>query len=295
MTTGLKADGTAMKKYEFCHQFTFDVAVQLYGVMQYLFDSSLWRGTGGIVFQFSLGGSFTMTAVVGPVPVFAGVGATASAKIAGQLGMISKSPSLIEDWNFDYTQTQLSGTITIELEISAGVGFSGPGVCRTAGVGRIFRITWVSRRRTRIAALPHHVVAGGVQVDVVVQLVIFKWSGKLWGIDDPSLYNSWKDNPEGFQAAGTPVMTASIFAFWLDGGRRAAVLASPACSERTGFSLLSRSPRARSSSPRPSCYKTAEFRAESAEFRRRVGCERRAADRGFPPSRLWSSMPMPAM
>ncbi len=212
MTTGLKADGTAMKKYEFCHQFTFDVAVQLYGVMQYLFDSSLWRGTGGIVFQFSLGGSFTMTAVVGPVPVFAGVGATASAKIAGQLGMISKSPSLIEDWNFDYTQTQLSGTITIELEISAGVGFSGLASVGLRGSGYLSYYLGIEAAHAD-RPLPHHVVAGGVQVDVVVQLVIFKWSGKLWGIDDPSLYNSWKDNPEGFQAAGTPVMTASIFAF----------------------------------------------------------------------------------
>ena len=138
MTTGLKADGTAMKKYEFCHQFTFDVAVQLYGVMQYLFDSSLWRGTGGIVFQFSLGGSFTMTAVVGPVPVFAGVGATASAKIAGQLGMISKSPSLIEDWNFDYTQTPAFRHDHHRARDFCRRRVLRPGVCRTAGVGLSF-------------------------------------------------------------------------------------------------------------------------------------------------------------
>ena len=211
MKAGMKADGTAMKKYELSHQFKFDIAIQLYGVMQYLFDSSLWRGTGGIVFQFSLGGSVTATAVVGPVPVFAGVGATASAKIAGQLGMISKSPSLIEDWNFDYTQTQISGTVTIELEVSAGVGFSGMASVGLRGSGYIsYYLGFEAAHADR--PLPHHVVAGGIQVDVVVQLAIFRWAGKLWGVDDPSLYNSWKDNA-GFQAEGTPAMTPSAFAF----------------------------------------------------------------------------------
>ncbi len=211
MKAGMKADGTAMKKYELSHQFKFDVAIQLYGVMQYLFDSSLWKGTGGIVFQFSMSGSVTATAVVGPVPVFAEVGATASAKIAGQIGMISERALVFEDWNFDYTQTQVSGTVTVELEVSVGVGFSGMASVGLRGSGYLsYYIGFEAAHADR--PLPHHVVAGGIQVDVVVQLVIFKWAGKLWGVDDPSLYNSWKDS-NGLQAQGTPAMTPSAFAF----------------------------------------------------------------------------------
>lgn len=210
MKTGLKPDGSAMTKYDFSHEFEFNVAIQAYGVMQYLYGSSLWRGTGGLILQMSLSGSFTASAVVGPVPVFIKLGASAAAKLAGQIGMISRG--LFSDWNFDYTQTQISGTITIELEVIAGVGISGLASIGLRGAGYLsYYMGFEAAHADR--PLPHHVIAGGIEVDVVLQVVIFKWSGKLWGIDDPSLYNSWSDNAEGVQSAGTPVSTTSVFAF----------------------------------------------------------------------------------
>ena len=140
-----------MKKYEFCHQFTFDVAVQLYGVMQYLFDSSLWRGTGGIVFQFSLGGSFTMTAVVGPVPVFAGGG-------RNRLGEDRRAArhDLQEPFFDRGLELRLHADPSFPARSPSSSRFlpaSGSQAWRLSDCGgrAIFRITWVSRRRTRIA------------------------------------------------------------------------------------------------------------------------------------------------
>lgn len=130
--------------------------------------------------------------------MFAEVGATASAKAAGQIGLISEHGNPIAKWEFDYAETQLSGTVTIELELSVGVGFSGLASVGLRGAGYLsYCIGFEAAHANR--PLPHHVIAGGVEADVVVQLVVFKWSGKLWGIDDPSLCNSWKDDAEGFR------------------------------------------------------------------------------------------------
>lgn len=203
MRTGLKPDGSKMDRVDVCKKLSLNVDVQAYAAMRYLPSDVMWKGTAAIIFQVAAKLSVTTTFTIGPIPMYVNISPSMTAKLSGQVGMLSSSLNPL-DWTFDYTQGQLAFTLTLDVPITVGIGLDGIvslGV-RASGYISIFLGFYEAGAGKR--ELPHAVVAGGVRTSVVVQLVLFKWSGTIWSYDNPSMYNSWADGAADIEALADP-------------------------------------------------------------------------------------------
>ena len=203
MKTGLNPDGSAASKYSMSKSISLSVAGQAYALMEYDYKSDLWQGSLNFIIQASLGITFTFTFVVFSIPIFVQISPSMAAKLAAKVAMLSRSLNP-RNYTFDYTRTGISFTYTIEIALTVGIGIAGVASVAARGAGYISFYLGLYEAATGGHELPHAAVGAGIEFDIVVQITLFKWSGKLWGIDNPRLFDSWDSSVGGVESSETP-------------------------------------------------------------------------------------------
>ena len=185
----------AGKAVSFSSKLKASVALQAFLLVSCdLFDESKpFTGSANLLAEFSMGVELNWTFVVGPVPLFVTLSPEISALIsaAAQVKAPRNNPlaiNLVNDSN-----VQVSFTINIQVGVHVGVGISGVASFGFRGVGYFTIYIGAFEMKGYIEGypLPRVIVSSGFDVEVIVQLLIFKWSGKLWSYSWPRLYDRW--------------------------------------------------------------------------------------------------------
>lgn len=102
---------------------------------------------------------------------------------------------------------------TFAISPSIGLGLDGVLAVSLCGTGQISTyIGLISCETTTLSGPRHVVVSASLSLDLVLQALIFKWSGNIWSEDWPRLYDNWKadgnDAIEGTSIASCPTHLA---------------------------------------------------------------------------------------
>lgn len=93
---------------------------------------------------------------------------------------------------------------TFAISPSIGLGLDGVLAVSLCGTGQISTyIGLISCETTLSSPRRHVVVSASLSLDLVLQALIFKWSGNIWSEDWPRLYDNWKTASDGAPLEGT--------------------------------------------------------------------------------------------
>lgn len=178
--------------------FTFDIAAQLYGSLAYDWVGKTWGGNdnpamGSVkgLFQVKTDLTWTEQCTLGPVPFFLTINPWVLAKLALGVGgrTHGSGAAFFKNLELDFSNTSGSFTMQVGLAITLGVGVAG---VASAGVRGAAAITlFIGYEKAAGKQLPRLRVGANVDVDVVLQFLLFKWSAKIWSGEWPTLADSW--------------------------------------------------------------------------------------------------------
>lgn len=101
---------------------------------------------------------------------------------------------------------------TFAISPSIGLGLDGVLAVSLCGTGQISTYIGLISCETTLSGPRHVVVSASLSLDLVLQALIFKWSGNIWSEDWPRLYDNWKadgnDAIEGTSIASCPTHLA---------------------------------------------------------------------------------------
>ena len=101
---------------------------------------------------------------------------------------------------------------TFAISPSIGLGLDGVLAVSLCGTGQISTYIGLISCETTLSSPRHVVVSASLSLDLVLQALIFKWSGNIWSEDWPRLYDNWKadgnDAIEGTSIASCPTHLA---------------------------------------------------------------------------------------
>ncbi len=139
----------------------------------------------GDVYAFA---NFVQQFTIGPVPFFIALNLSFDARIS--LYATAESPAG-DPLNISFvpSKTGLGIVFTFEIALSLGVGLSGVLAASLRGSGQISTyIGLISCEEEIGSGTRHVVVSAGLSADLVLQALIFKWSGNIWSEDWPALF-----------------------------------------------------------------------------------------------------------
>ena len=128
---------------------------------------------------------------MGPVPFFLNVNPWVLAKLALAVGAHThgSGAAFFKNISLDYSNTSGSFTIQIGLAITFGAGVAG--VASSAVRGAASLTLFIGYEKADGHQLPRLRVGADVDVDVILQFVMFKWTTKAWSGSWPTLLDSW--------------------------------------------------------------------------------------------------------
>lgn len=179
----LDPSASVKDKFSMSNSLSIDVTAQIYVLAEWDFAKKLWRATlNGLVIA-NLGFTFTARTTVGPVPLFLTFALKLGGKVSASIGV-----ETIDFKTIDIPQTSgLAFTVTISVALTLGVG--APGVASVGLRGSGFITSYVSFLDTS-GKVPHLIVGFGLAADIVVQMLLFTWTGKLWSYKKDRLYDN---------------------------------------------------------------------------------------------------------
>lgn len=92
---------------------------------------------------------------------------------------------------------------TFAISPSIGLGLDGMLAVSLCGTGQISTYIGLISCETTLSSPRHFVVSASLSLDLVLQALIFKWSGNIWSEDWPRLYDNWKAASDGAPLEGT--------------------------------------------------------------------------------------------
>lgn len=196
--------GSASRSHEFFTKATASLAVQAYVLMSYDFKSmKSWEGSFNAIVQLALGASFSFSTTVGPVPIFLAFEPTLSASLALSVGVTCASSSLT-DLKIDTAKGNFNFTLNLDVPVTLGVGISGllSAGLRGTGYFTYYLGVYPIDEDNEDYPQPRHILSTGFKIELVLQALVFKFSGKLYDASFPRLYDSWADH--------SPQLTAGV-------------------------------------------------------------------------------------
>lgn len=150
-------------------------------------------GQAAAIFDLYMFVSLVEQMTIGPVPVFIGLNVSLDARLSFYATIESPKG---EPLNIDLVpeKTGIAIVLNVEIALSLGVGISGVLSASLRGAGSIsMYFALLEATEDIVPGAPRHVVIGaGIEVAIVLQAYIFKWSGKIWSTDWPRLYDNWQ-------------------------------------------------------------------------------------------------------
>lgn len=182
-------------------KFAIDLAAQLYGSLKYDWVGKKWGDNSdpamsnihGLL-QAKADLIWNVQCSAGPVPFFLVINPWVLAKLALSAGCHThgSGADFFKNITCDFSQTSAAFTIQIGLAITAGIGVAG---CVSVGVRGAGAITfYIGYENPGNKQLPRLRVGATVDTDVVVQVLLFKWSSKIYSGKWPTLCDSWSES-----------------------------------------------------------------------------------------------------
>lgn len=191
--------------YEFSKKISASVGFQAYLLSTFNFAADgKWTGTANLLAQASFSVSLTWTFVIGGVPLFVTLTPSLDALLAYSVGISAptKDPTNVK---FDPSTHNVSVTFTIGVAIEFGLGISGVASlsARAAGYFTIYEGLYEMEGYRAGMPLPRCILSAGFDAEIILQLLLFKWTGKIWSISWPRIYDDWASYDPAF-TAGEP-------------------------------------------------------------------------------------------
>lgn len=196
--SGTDPRNTKLLRHHCTPLFTMDIATQLYGSLAYDWVGKTWGNNndpayGNIkaLFQVRTDLNWTEQFTLGPVPFFLNVNPWVLAKLALAVGAHThgSGAAFFKNISLDYSNTSGSFTIQIGLAVTFGAGVAG--VASSAVRGAASLTLFIGYEKANGHQLPRLRVGADVDVDVILQFVMFKWTTKAWSGSWPTLIDSW--------------------------------------------------------------------------------------------------------
>ena len=196
--SGTDPRNTKLLRHHCTLLFTMDIATQVYGSLAYDWVGKTWGNNndpayGNIkaLFQVKTDLNWTEQFTLGPVPFFLNVNPWVLAKLALAVGAHThgSGAAFFKNISLDYSNTSGSFTIQIGLAVTFGAGVAG--VASSAVRGAASLTLFIGYEKADGHQLPRLRVGADVDVDVILQFVMFKWTTKAWSGSWPTLIDSW--------------------------------------------------------------------------------------------------------
>lgn len=149
---------------------------------------------------------------IGPVPFFIALNISLDTRL---LSLYASCESPAGDpLNISLVPSATGAGIVATFAISPSIGLGLDGVLAVSlcGTGQISTYIGLISCETTLSGPRHFVVSASLSLDLVLQALIFKWSGNIWSEDWPRLYDNWKadgnDAIEGTSIASCPTHLA---------------------------------------------------------------------------------------
>lgn len=196
--SGTDPRNTKLLRHHCTLLFTMDIATQVYGSLAYDWVGKTWGdnndpafGNIKALFQVKTDLNWTEQFTLGPVPFFLNVNPWVLAKLALAVGAHThgSGAAFFKNISLDYSNTSGSFTIQIGLAVTFGAGVAG--VASSAVRGAASLTLFIGYERADGHQLPRLRVGADVDVDVILQFIMFKWTTKAWSGSWPTLLDSW--------------------------------------------------------------------------------------------------------
>ena len=196
--SGTDPRNTKLLRHHCTLLFTMDIATQVYGSLAYDWVSKTWGdnndpafGNIKALFQVKTDLNWTEQFTLGPVPFFLNVNPWVLAKLALAVGAHThgSGAAFFKNISLDYSNTSGSFTIQIGLAVTFGAGVAG--VASSAVRGAASLTLFIGYEKADGHQLPRLRVGADVDVDVILQFIMFKWTTKAWSGSWPTLLDSW--------------------------------------------------------------------------------------------------------
>lgn len=196
--SGTDPRNTKLLRHHCTLLFTMDIATQVYGSLAYDWVGKTWGNNndpayGNIkaLFQVKTDLNWTEQFTLGPVPFFLNVNPWVLAKLALAVGAHThgSGAAFFKNISLDYSNTSGSFTIQIGLAVTFGAGVAG--VASSAVRGAASLTLFIGYEKADGHQLPRLRVGADVDVDVILQFIMFKWTTKAWSGSWPTLIDSW--------------------------------------------------------------------------------------------------------
>lgn len=170
-------------------------------------DKQQFEGVLAAVFDAYGYASFTETFTVGPVPLF--VTLNLSLDLCFSLYNTFTSPEGKPlDVTLQKSATGAAVVLTPQISVSLGVGLSGFLAASFVGSGYLSFYTALLEADITYKGPRHFVIGGGFSLSLVLQAAIYKWSGSIWSINDPRLYDNWIDSSAAVRSSAASTAPA---------------------------------------------------------------------------------------
>ena len=196
--SGTDPRNTKLLRHHCTLLFTMDIATQVYGSLAYDWVGKTWGdnndpafGNIKALFQVKTDLNWTEQFTLGPVPFFLNVNPWVLAKLALAVGAHThgSGAAFFKNISLDYSNTSGSFTIQIGLAVTFGAGVAG--VASSAVRGAASLTLFIGYEKADGHQLPRLRVGADVDVDVILQFIMFKWTTKAWSGSWPTLADSW--------------------------------------------------------------------------------------------------------
>lgn len=173
-------------------------------------ETEKWLGQMAGIIDLYAYASLVEQLAIGPVPCFVSLMFSADARLAMSVAIEAPPfhPTAVE---FSNDNSGVAAVITLGIALSIGVGIAGAISASLRGSGSITMYLGIFEPKVPDAPL-HFVVSAALSADVVLQALMFSWSGKIWGENWPCLHDSWADDSADSLEGTSQSMAATGFA-----------------------------------------------------------------------------------
>lgn len=169
-------------------KFAFDVTVQAFGSMSYNHEKDVWRGALSGVFAASFNTLWTQQATLMYIPVFLQISFSCTFNASIYLGV--RQDKL--DSSFVCTPERSLG-FGVNFSLSVGVGVGVAGFISASVTGSGYVSYYINFLPNPDADSPRAIGGYGAKVYVTLQLMLFKYSFTICGVDEPQAFDSNDD------------------------------------------------------------------------------------------------------
>ncbi|MDO4403543.1 MAG: hypothetical protein Q4C09_00770 [Atopobiaceae bacterium] len=212
-----------VRQVNYSRTFSFSGFFQFVAVAQWDEKNMTFQGDAAGQFVLALLLTITEQFLAGPIPVFIQFDLKASLVVSLGPGFFVTPGPNDKDWTdvvsdlsryeWDFTNSGLTFTVIISPSLSVGVGVSGVASISLRGVFTLSIFVGITARESSDKPLPHVIIGYNYRADLVVQFLLWTYTGNIFNGGDNNWVNNWETNglnPQADTMAFDPMATRTL-------------------------------------------------------------------------------------